>query len=44
MTLNVRAFAVTAAILWGAGVFILTWWLILLGDVAAARLTAQSNA
>lgn len=36
MTLNVRAFAVASAIVWGAGVFALTWWLIALGDTAAA--------
>ncbi|MDH3700049.1 MAG: bacteriophage holin [Alphaproteobacteria bacterium] len=36
MTLNVRAFAIASAIIWGVGVFILTWWLIVLGDVAAA--------
>jgi len=34
--LNVRAFAIASAIVWGAGVFILTWWLIVLGDAAAA--------
>ncbi len=36
MILNVRAFAIASAIVWGAGVFILTWWLIVLGDAAAA--------
>jgi hypothetical protein len=28
MMLNVKAFAVTCAIVWGLGVFFLTWWLI----------------
>lgn len=28
MKLNVRAFALTCALLWGLGVFILTWWII----------------
>ena len=36
MTLNVRAFAAASAIVWGAGVFAFTWWLIALGDTAAA--------
>lgn len=30
MQLNVRAFALTCAILWGLGVLLLTWWIILL--------------
>ena len=37
MKLNVKAFALTCAILWGLGVFMLTWWIVLLdgatGDV-----------
>lgn len=28
MKLNVKAFALTCAVLWGLGVFLLTWWLI----------------
>ncbi|MEJ2230117.1 MAG: hypothetical protein P8X46_02895 [Nitrospirales bacterium] len=28
MKLNVKAFALACAVLWGFGVFILTWWLI----------------
>jgi uncharacterized membrane protein len=28
MKLNVKAFALTSGILWGAGLFFLTWWLI----------------
>ena len=31
MRLNVRAFAVTFAIWWGVGIFLLTWWLIAWG-------------
>ena len=26
MRLNVKAFAITCALVWGLGVFILTWW------------------
>lgn len=29
MKLNVRAFALTCALVWGLGLFCLTWWLIL---------------
>ena len=29
MRLDVRAFALTAALIWGLGVFCLTWWVIL---------------
>lgn len=29
MKLNVRAFALTCALLWGLGLFSLTWWVIL---------------
>ena len=28
MRLNVKAFALTCALLWGFGVFLLTWWII----------------
>jgi hypothetical protein len=31
MKLNVRAFALTAAIVWGIGVFLIPWWGILWG-------------
>ncbi len=31
MRINVRAFAVTFAIWWGVGIFLLTWWLIAWG-------------
>ena len=30
MQLNIKAFALTCGILWGVGLFFLTWWLILL--------------
>ena len=30
MKLNVRAFAHTLALTWGLGLFLMTWWLILL--------------
>ena len=29
MKLDVKAFAITCAVLWGLGLFILTWWVIL---------------
>ena len=29
MRLNVKALALTSAILWGLGVFLMTWWVIL---------------
>ena len=28
MKLNVKAFSLTCAILWGLGLFVLTWWVI----------------
>lgn len=28
MRLNVKAFALTCGIIWGLGVFVLTWWVI----------------
>jgi hypothetical protein len=30
MKLNVKAFAIACGVIWGAGVFLLTWWIILL--------------
>ena len=30
MSLNIRAFALSCALLWGAGVLLGTWWIILL--------------
>ena len=38
MKLNVKAFAVTCAIVWSVGVFLLTWWLIAF-DGATGELT-----
>ena len=32
MQLNVKACAIAGAILWGAGLFLLTWWLIFMGQ------------
>lgn len=29
MRLNVKAFALTSALIWGIGVFLITWWIIL---------------
>lgn len=29
MKLNVKAFAITAGLLWGLGLFFITWWIIL---------------
>jgi len=29
MKLNVRAFALTCGIIWGIGLFLITWWIIL---------------
>ncbi len=29
MKLNVKAFALTCAIVWGVGLFLITWWIIL---------------
>ena len=34
MQLNVKAFALTFGILWGLGLFFLTWWIILLEGVS----------
>jgi hypothetical protein len=33
MKLNVKAFAFTCALLWGLGLFVLTWWVILFDGV-----------
>jgi len=29
MKLNVKAFALSCAIIWGVGLFVITWWIIL---------------
>ena len=31
MKLNVKAFALTCAIIWGIGLFVITWWIIVFG-------------
>ena len=31
MKLNVKAFALTCAIIWGVGLFVITWWMIVFG-------------
>lgn len=36
MKLNVSAFALACGIVWGVGLFLTTWWLISVGDQAAA--------
>ena len=38
MKLNITAFAVTAALVWGLGIFALTWWIIVL-DGASTEMT-----
>ncbi|MBN1621853.1 MAG: bacteriophage holin [Endomicrobiales bacterium] len=36
MKLDVKAFAITCGLLWGIGLFILTWWIILIGKASGA--------
>ena len=38
MKLNVKAFALTFALIWGLGLFILTWWIIAF-DGATSEIT-----
>ena len=38
MKLNVKAFAITCAMIWGIGLFLITWWIILL-DGATGEIT-----
>ena len=38
MKLNVKAFAITCALCWGLGLFLFTWWIILL-DGATGEIT-----
>lgn len=33
MKINVQAFALTCGIVWGAGLFLITWWIIAFGGV-----------
>lgn len=37
MKLNVKAMALTVGILWGAGVFLMTWWLIARGEMVGEK-------
>ncbi len=32
MKLNVRAFALACGLIWGVGLFLVTWWIIAFGD------------
>ena len=36
MKLNVKAFSLTCAIVWGVGLFMLTWWIIALDGATGA--------
>ena len=36
MKLDIKALALTFGILWGLGVFVMTWWIILTGGAGAA--------
>jgi hypothetical protein len=38
MKLNVRAFALSCALVWGSGLFLMTWWIIAF-DGATAEVT-----
>ena len=38
MRLNVKAFAVTCGLMWGVGLFLITWWIIMF-DGATGELT-----
>ena len=38
MKLNVKAFALTFSLIWGLGIFLLTWWIIAF-DGASAQIT-----
>ncbi len=38
MKLNVKAFALTCALIWGIGLFLITWWIILF-DGATGEVT-----
>ena len=35
MRLNVRAFALACGLLWGVGLFLLTWWIIMLDGASS---------
>lgn len=34
MKLNVQAFALTCGIIWGIGLFLITWWIIVFGGAS----------
>jgi hypothetical protein len=36
MKLNVKAFALTCALVWGFGIFVLAWWVIMLDGPSGA--------
>tara|TARA_B100000959_G_scaffold286405_1_gene364892 strand:- start:723 stop:980 length:258 start_codon:yes stop_codon:yes gene_type:complete len=35
MKLNIKAFALTCGLLWGTGIFVLTWWIIAFDGVTS---------
>ncbi len=37
MKLNVKAFALTTALIWGFGLFFITWWVILFEGASGTR-------
>jgi len=37
MKLNVKAFALTAALIWGIGLFLITWWVIILEGASGTK-------
>jgi len=39
MKLNVKAFALTSGLVWGLGLFMLTWWIIAFGGGATGETT-----
>ena len=39
MKLNVKAFALACALIWGIGLFVLTWWIIAFGGGATGERT-----
>ena len=42
MKLNIKAFAIAVAVVWGLGIFIGTWWVILL-DGASNEMTSLGH-
>ena len=37
MKLNVKAFALTVALIWGIGLFLITWWVIIFEGATGAK-------